>query len=38
LRLRRHPIEDRDRQAIGEDRPEWTVDRLELELAQRIVE
>ena len=38
LRRGRHPVEDRDRQAVGEDRPERPVDRLELELAQRIVE
>ena len=38
LRGRGHPIEDGDRQAVGEDRPERPVDRLELELSQRIVE
>ena len=38
LRRGRHPVEDRDRQPVGEDRPERPVDRLELELAQRVVE
>ena len=38
LRTGRHAVHDRDRQAIGEQRAERDVERLELDLAHRVVE